>query len=176
MNRFALIANGLVENVVLWDRALDEWQPGPEYFAVRCSDAVAPGWTYEEGVFISPVSSPAEPETRSRLSAREFRMRLTQAEQMAIRAASLVNMAVGLVYDDFTAADYIDVTNPATIDGVNIYADNDLVRPERVAEILRLETIDSPSPRAPVAEPALSDPIYFASPEPGFAPDAESSL
>lgn len=51
--RYAMILNGRVENVILWDGEA-EWRPGPEWFVLDCGPDVQVGWTYEDGVFARP--------------------------------------------------------------------------------------------------------------------------
>lgn len=80
---------------------------------------------------------PVEP--RRIFSVREFRQRFTMDEQMAIRAASLTDMAVGLVYDEFLAAQFIDVTDPAVAAGIDLYISKDLLVASRRDELLAPE-------------------------------------
>jgi len=55
-NRYAIIENGLVVNVVVADVEF-----AAEQGWVECPDA-GPGWTYAGGVFIAPaVTEPVEP-------------------------------------------------------------------------------------------------------------------
>ncbi|WP_374697280.1 hypothetical protein LQZ44_11915 [Alcaligenes nematophilus] len=58
---------------------------------------------------------------RTQFSVREFRARFTQDEQIAIRSASMTDMEVGIVYDDFQASSFIDLNDPAVAAGVDLY-------------------------------------------------------
>jgi len=58
--RHAIIKNGLVTNVVLWDKQTD-WTPpeGAEVVALDDGTPAGPGWTYDGTTFTPP---PPEPE------------------------------------------------------------------------------------------------------------------
>ncbi|RXF67677.1 hypothetical protein [Hansschlegelia zhihuaiae] len=64
--RYAVVIDGVVDNVVLWDGEAD-WSPdGGD--AVRCGDEVEIGWTYEGGAFRAPPR-PDAPKRGSRKKA-----------------------------------------------------------------------------------------------------------
>lgn len=69
-------------------------------------------------------------------SVREFRSRFTQQEQVAIRAAALVDHAVGLAYDEFLSAQYINLDDPAVERYVDLYIEKGLLAASRKPEIL----------------------------------------
>lgn len=75
------------------------------------------------------------PPPQTVLSARDFRKRFTLDEQMAIRQASMVDMEVGLVYDDFNRAT-IDLADLDTAADIDLYISKGLLAPERKAELL----------------------------------------
>ena len=86
-----------------------------------------------------PGQEPAPPaEPRRIFSVREFRQRFTMDEQMAIRAASFTDMAVGLTYDEFLSAQFIDVTDPAVAAGIDLYISKGLLLPSRRGELLAM--------------------------------------
>lgn len=67
-DRYALVRNSLVENVVEWDGG-DQWTPPADILAVRLDlrlsthKACGPGYTYEGGTFTAPAPRvPQEPE------------------------------------------------------------------------------------------------------------------
>lgn len=82
---------------------------------------------------------------RTQFSVREFRARFTQAEQIAIRSASMTDMEVGIVYDDFQAAQFIDLNDAAVAAGVDLYISKGLIDPSRRDALLAPELV------APVA-------------------------
>lgn len=69
-------------------------------------------------------------------SVREFRARFTIEEQLAIRAASFTDHEVGLVYDEFLSAQYIDLDDSAVGQGIDLYTFKGLLDPSRKAELL----------------------------------------
>lgn len=58
MNSYALIENGSVVNVVLWDGNSD-WAPPAGLAAVEITEGTmpGPGWSYTNGTFTMPASS-----------------------------------------------------------------------------------------------------------------------
>jgi len=160
MDRFALVAKGVVENVLFWDRLADSWQPPPGFFAVKCADVVAPGWSFVDGMFTSPAL-PARPrEEKTQFSAREFRGRFTLDEQLRIREASLKDAEAGLVYDAFNAADYIDLADSETVAGIDFYISKGLLVAGRKAELLAPEVIFDGAPIEQLTVEALSEEIH----------------
>jgi hypothetical protein len=160
MDRFAVIVGGVVENVVLWDPARDAWHPPPGRTAVKCTAPVAPGWSYAEGAFTSPALPPRPRQEKTQFSVREFRSRFRLEEQAAIRAASLEDMEVGLVYDAFNAADFVDVTDSDTVDGVDLFIRKGLLAEARREMLLAPEIVSEAAPLEQVVEGALSDEIH----------------
>lgn len=60
MKNYALVKNGIVENVVAWD-GVSEYDPGPEYTLVETAEA-AIGWTYDGNAFVPPAPPLSPPE------------------------------------------------------------------------------------------------------------------
>lgn len=60
-NTYAVIENGTVVNVVLWDGESD-WSPDIG-IAVPAGDDVGIGWSYKKGKFTPPPSPPLTPES-----------------------------------------------------------------------------------------------------------------
>jgi len=83
-----------------------------------------------------------KPPPKTRFPVREFRQRFTIDEQVAIRAASMTDMEVGLVYDDFQSAQYIDVTDPDVAAGIDLYVSKSLLQASRKAELLEPEPVE----------------------------------
>lgn len=60
MKKIALIRNGTVENIAVWD-GISEWNPGKEYELVDVTEtAVGIGYTYDGVSFIAPPPSAEE--------------------------------------------------------------------------------------------------------------------
>lgn len=67
----------------------------------------------------------------------EFRDLFTINEQLSIREAQLVDMEVGLVYDMMLSAQNIDISDPRTIQGMDLLVSKGLITNERRDEILQ---------------------------------------
>lgn len=69
MGRYAIIRDGVVENVTLWDGE-SEWSP-PEGAEIRgCSADVGPGWLVDgEDLVAPPAPAPEEMDVLDRLAA-----------------------------------------------------------------------------------------------------------
>lgn len=58
VNKYAIVKDGVVVNVALWDGESD-WSPS-EGEAILCPDDVSPGWLYENEIFVDP-NAPSAP-------------------------------------------------------------------------------------------------------------------
>ena len=67
----------------------------------------------------------------------EFRDLFTINEQLSIRESQLVDMEAGLVYDMMLSAQNIDISDPRTIQGMDLLATKGLITNERRNEILQ---------------------------------------
>lgn len=83
-----------------------------------------------------------EPYNKTQFSVLEFRDRFTIEEQIAIRQAQFTDMEVGLVYDNFQAAQFIDIEDPRVEQGIDLYIAKGLLDPERKAQLLEPELIE----------------------------------
>lgn len=88
------------------------------------------------------INPPVEPHYKTQFSVLEFRDRFTIEEQLAIRQAQFDDMEVGLVYDNFQAAQFIDVTDPRVAQGIDLYISKGLLDPGRKAELLEPELVE----------------------------------
>lgn len=60
MDRYVLVRNNVVENVIAWD-GVSPWDPPEGVTMQRDPGGVGPGWIrQEDGTFVSPI--PPEPE------------------------------------------------------------------------------------------------------------------
>lgn len=57
--RYAMIRNGLVENIVEWD-GVSDWSPGDDYTVIDCPPQVGPGWSHDDDGFYAPPEPPVE--------------------------------------------------------------------------------------------------------------------
>jgi len=51
--RYAVIRDGMVQNVVLWD-GQEPWNPGDEYTVIDCPPEVGVGWSHDDHGFQAP--------------------------------------------------------------------------------------------------------------------------
>lgn len=65
MKRYAIVIDDLVTNVALWD-GVTHWQPEGEVIELDDDSSVGPGWTYDDGEWVSP------PPTAEELAMREM--------------------------------------------------------------------------------------------------------
>lgn len=91
--------------------------------------------TPEEIAALPPPPVPA-PQYQTQFSVLDFRERFTLDEQVAIRQAQLADMEVGLVYDAFISAQFIDVTDPRVAGGIDLYISKGLLGAGRKNELL----------------------------------------
>lgn len=88
------------------------------------------------------LSPPIAPQYKTQFSVLDFRDRFTLDEQIAIRQAQLTDMEVGLVYDAFISAQFIDVEDPRVGQGIDLYEAKGLLDPGRKAQLLEPELIE----------------------------------
>ncbi|CUJ51263.1 hypothetical protein [Achromobacter xylosoxidans] len=131
MNQWALIENGFVKEITDVD---PDGRFHPDFVWVKAPEEVRPGYIYDEANFIAPE---VEAVLKTRFSPREYIQRFTMEEQIAIRQAQFSDMEVGLVYDDFNRAEFIDVLDPDVAAGIDLYIAKGLLEPSRREVLLR---------------------------------------
>lgn len=95
MKNYALIENGMVANVILWDGDTDSWQPPEGVTAQLIADGAVAGigYTYDGAVFAPPAvphAPPAPPPAApSQVTMRQARLALLAAGKLAAVAAAL---------------------------------------------------------------------------------------
>lgn len=86
---------------------------------------------------ITKLPFPAAPATqKTRFTVREFAKRFSLDEQVAIRRASLDDMEVGLIYDDFNRAEFIDIEDPDVSTALAFYVSKGLLDADRAEQLL----------------------------------------
>lgn len=73
---------------------------------------------------------------KTRFTVREFAKRFSLEEQVAIRRASLDDMEVGLIYDDFNRAEFIDIEDPDVATALDFYVSKGLLNADRAEQLL----------------------------------------
>ena len=58
MARYAIIENGIVQNITLWDGDTETWSPPEGQEAVLATDEATVGSTYADGIFTPPAPPP----------------------------------------------------------------------------------------------------------------------
>lgn len=84
--------------------------------------------------YVPPVIPP-----RTKFSSLEFLERFTEAEQLAVVTATLGSPQVKLWYDKLLAAEYVDLTDPRTEQGIDALIAAGLIDPARKDELLQPE-------------------------------------
>ena len=58
INRYAIVENGVVTNVILWDEEATVWQPptGSTAYLLPANSPVAPKWTFDGTNYSAPTS------------------------------------------------------------------------------------------------------------------------
>lgn len=130
--RYAIIENGTVTNVSLWD-GTTEWTPPEGTIAVACPDEVGPGWTYDGTNFIAP---PVPEPGAIILNKVDFLRLFTQAERINIRAAAAVDPVVADYQSMLDAATTVNLSDPDILTGVPLLEQAGLIGPGRAAQIL----------------------------------------
>ena len=58
--RYAMIRDGKVENISLWDGDTTRWQPPEDMLVIPAPDHVGVGWGYDGSNWSEPVPVPPE--------------------------------------------------------------------------------------------------------------------
>lgn len=77
-----------------------------------------------------------EPSEAHTFTALEFLGRFTVDEQMAVRQARSTDDLVAIAYEWFMESEYVDVRDPMTQQGIDLYIGKGLIEPARRAEVL----------------------------------------
>ncbi len=151
MSRYALIVDGIVQNVALFAAP-----PGGGWVAAEAG--VAPGWLRVDGVLVPPAA-PVRPPRITYLALRE---RFTAAERVALEIESLDDPSADMpqrqaaaalrsYIADAKAAEYIDLAYPPTVAGLQQLEALGLLASGRAAEILGAPVQPHERPGGPVA-------------------------
>ena len=92
-------------------------------------------WDAAAALAAQPIT-PAPPAPVTVFSSLDFLELFTREEQLAVVSATLVNAQVKLWYDKMLAADFIDLNDPRTTEGITALALAGLITPQRASTIL----------------------------------------
>jgi hypothetical protein len=113
---------------------------------VSVTDGVNRRHTAEYTAWLEAGNTPepfeSEQVFKSQFSSNDYLARFTQAEQVAIATETLSNIQVKLYYDKLLAADYIDLNDPRTEEGLDALIALDLLDAERKPILLKPEPVE----------------------------------
>jgi hypothetical protein len=58
--RYAMIKDGIVQNISLWDGDTTRWQPPEDMLVIPAPDHIGMGWSYDGENWSEPVPAPPE--------------------------------------------------------------------------------------------------------------------
>lgn len=132
--RHAIIENGLVINVTLWDGET-EWAPPEGTTVVACPDSVGPDWTYD-GVEFTEPSYIQNFIAETPLLKIDFLRLFTQAERIAIKEEAKTNPVVEDYQYMVDNSTMILLSDPDIESGIPILESLGLIAEGRAAQIL----------------------------------------
>ena len=128
MNRYALIQGGIVANVVEQDSGPTI---GGQWVNVT-GQMIGPGQMYDGATFSNaPVPIP-----KRRISAYAFKIRMTSAERIAIRAAAVSSTAIADLIDLVDSSPSVDLNLPMVRLGILSLENAGLLAAGRAVQIL----------------------------------------
>lgn len=135
MNTYALTDAGRVLQTLRASFDPDPATAGKGQAWIPCDDSVQPGDLYDPATGFTPAP-PAEPTPRTRLSPLEYRQQFTFDEKAALYTAAESDPIVRMLIDDVAAAEYIELTDPQTVQGLQYLASIGVIAPHRIDVIL----------------------------------------
>jgi hypothetical protein len=137
---YARIQDGIAVEIIRLPEGLainDAFHPDIAATFVAATGDVGQGWLYDGNTFTAPAESePAPPPARRQFTFLEFMDLFTEAEQLTLVEASMTFPAIKLWYDKAVGAQYIDLDDPRTGDGLQKLVDENLITAERKASVM----------------------------------------
>jgi len=99
------------------------------------------GYEWRNQAYYTPVSR-----TISRFTKKQFRSRLTLPKLIAIEVALPTDPVLQVLKDDLLVAEYIDITDSETIDGIAYLVTKGILTQQEADAILTVETIPEVDP------------------------------
>ena len=143
MKNLALMNGNLVVNMIV---AEDDYHVENSIEITDATGHPNQSWSYENGVFTAPPPTPPPPPPppQTVFTKYQFRSRFTLAELVATdnfaSSSTLTDIqkaTLNTITKNFDAADSIDITNSATIQGVEYLVSAGLLTQDRATEILK---------------------------------------
>ena len=135
MNQYALVKNNVVENVIVADTVFISTITGYDAIVDVTDNAVSCkiGDSYSGGNFVAPqvVASVV-----TRMTRLQFQLKFTFAELVAIETAAETNPGVRVLQRQQENAEFIDLADEHTINGIMYLISIGLLTQERGTEIL----------------------------------------
>lgn len=138
---FLLIKDGLVEHCIAANSIEDVTAYYPDHQILEQVGSASVGWKYSNGVFVAPAGTVGYSTRITRLA---FLNRFTDQEAITIDLASIGATPEAAMMrrsqKKIDAASFIDLSDEATIIGVNTLEAIGLISQGRSSQILSLET------------------------------------
>lgn len=149
--RYAIIRDGVVENVVLWDGEAD-WSPPADTLLVPCPPWVSTGASYDGEAFSAPPP-PVSSREPVRVSKADFQRLLTPTERYSLNALrkqiatltpadypdpanALLVAAEDVMFAFEQPLEFIELDHPETYQGLMLLSYLGILTADRVAEIV----------------------------------------
>lgn len=140
MKNLALMNGNIVVNMIV---AEDDYHVENSIEITDATGHPNQSWSYENGVFTAPPPPPPPP-PQTVFTKYQFRSRFTLAELVAIdnfaSSSTLTDVqkaTLNTITKNFDVAESIDITNSATIQGVEYLVTAGLLTQDRATEILK---------------------------------------
>ena len=136
MNRYAVIVDQMVENIVAWDGESPWSIPANAILLpIATDERCAPSWTYDANA--SPRFFEPTPQPSSRTwTAYQFLQRFTAAERATMRSLAQTDENVADFLQLLQAAQEVVSDDPMTVAGMDYAVSVGIVTAERKTEIL----------------------------------------
>lgn len=129
--RFAVINQGVVENIVVAQAALSEVMVALDGLEVQPDR----GWSWDGETFAPPPAPPA-PDYGTRITPLAYLSRVGLEAEVAIEVAAESDPVVRVLLRRVTTARYIDLTHPDTLQGMAVLVGKGLLTQPQASAIL----------------------------------------
>ena len=149
IKRYAVITNGKVDNICLWDGDTAKWTPEAGTEVVEVSDNIGPGWLVDGDGFVPPP--PPQPVLRrTDLTANDFLDLFTPTEQATFEVAiegvkaliasggtpNATQASLFVVNRRINSVDLISLDDPRIASSLDILVSAGIIQAGRKADII----------------------------------------